>query len=223
MTSSSPSDYAGKRIFDLVLASIVIILTFPVVVVVSAMMFAKNDRPIAYISERMKTVHQGFDLIKFRTMRPVTEGQSDGGVSGGDKSARITKIGKLLRDKRLDELPQLINVIRGDISLVGPRPPLRIYTVLFPETYEEVLRSTPGVTGLASLVIHKFEERVLSEANTAEETHELYVTRCIPRKAKVDLIYQRRASVRTDLYILYLTAAKLVPLPGRRAKRMRGR
>ena len=157
----------------------------------------------------MKTPEQPFNLIKFRTMSHAPEDQNTG-VTGGDKASRITPIGRKLRRYRLDELPQLINVLRGDMSFVGPRPPLRQYTEKFPDLYGQVLRSRPGVTGLATLHYHRHEERLIASATTAEETETIYATRCVPRKAKLDLIYQRHASVCFDIVILWQTLAKVL-------------
>jgi lipopolysaccharide/colanic/teichoic acid biosynthesis glycosyltransferase len=140
-------------------------------------------------------------------MRPAA---IDSGVSGGDKAARITPAGGFLRRTRLDELPQLFNILKGDMSFVGPRPPLRRYVEACPETYAAVLRSRPGVTGLATLVFHRHEERFLAQCATPEETNRVYLRRCIPRKARLDLIYQRRQSLCLDLWILLRTLRGVV-------------
>jgi lipopolysaccharide/colanic/teichoic acid biosynthesis glycosyltransferase len=143
-------------------------------------------------------------------MRPAPAA-ADSGVSGGDKAARITALGRLLRRSRLDEIPQLWNVIRGDMSFVGPRPPLRQYVERFPDLYAQVLRSRPGITGLATLVYHGHEERLLARCATPEETDALYARACVPRKARLDLIYQRRRSLCWDLWLMMQTAGKVVP------------
>ncbi|MEM6824639.1 MAG: sugar transferase, partial [Pseudomonadota bacterium] len=148
---------ASKRAFDLVLAVVLGLLFLPVIGIIALAIWLRDGRPVFYVSERMKTPEEGFDLVKFRTMSFAA---ADSGVSGGDKSARITATGALLRGRRLDELPQLWNVIRGDISFVGPRPPLRQYVDRFPELYARVLASRPGITGLASLRYAAHEERL---------------------------------------------------------------
>jgi lipopolysaccharide/colanic/teichoic acid biosynthesis glycosyltransferase len=96
------------------------------------------------------------------------------------------------------------------MSFVGPRPPLRRYVEACPETYAAVLRSRPGVTGLATLVFHRHEERLLAQCATPEETNRVYLRRCIPRKARLDLIYQRRQSLCLDLWILLRTLRGVV-------------
>ncbi|MEM7710745.1 MAG: sugar transferase [Pseudomonadota bacterium] len=195
-----------KRVFDIFLALVLAVLLSPLLIGVALWMILRRDLPIFYVSERMKTVDTPFDLVKFRTMDPPGPDDANTGVSGGDKAARISPLGRVLRRYRLDELPQLWNVLKGDLSFVGPRPPLRQYTDRFPDLYAQVLRSKPGLTGLATLTIHRFEETALARARSVEETEAIYVRRCIPRKARVDLLYQRRAGVCFDIQILYRTA-----------------
>ena len=115
----------------------------------------------------MRSVDQGFRLLKFRTMHVAAD---SGGVSGGDKQTRITPMGRFLRRTRLDELPQLWNILRGDISFVGPRPPLRRYVDSHPDLYARVLACRPGVTGLATVIFHRTEERLLAPCKTPQET-----------------------------------------------------
>lgn len=197
----------GKRVFDLVLALLlgaVLLVPFTVLLVV---LLVKEGRPIFYVAERMKAPGQPFRLWKLRTM---TVARSDSGVSGGDKSARITSMGRFLRKTRLDEVPQLWNVIRGDMSFVGPRPPLRLYVERFPELYEQVLRSRPGITGLASLHFHAHEERILACCSSAAETDEVYSRRCVPRKATLDLIYQRHRSLCFDMALIAQTGKRVL-------------
>ncbi len=116
----------------------------------------------------------------------------------------------MLRRTRLDELPQLWNILRGDMSFVGPRPPLRMYVERFPGLYAQVLRSRPGVTGLATLVFHRREAELLRGCRSAEETDTVYVRRCVPVKARLDLIYQRRRNVCFDLAILGRTILRMM-------------
>jgi len=189
----------AKRAFDIVLALLLLVPLGLVMLVVAAVVLAVDGRPVLYGAERMQAPGRPFRLWKFRTMRREA---GDAGVSGGDKAARITRTGAVLRRRRLDELPQLFNILRGDLSFVGPRPPLRDYVERFPDLYARVLRSRPGVTGLASLMLHRREERLLSRCATPEETDRIYCRRCIPIKARIDLVYQRRRSLCLDLVIL---------------------
>jgi lipopolysaccharide/colanic/teichoic acid biosynthesis glycosyltransferase len=198
---------ASKRAFDLAIALVLAALLWPVLLLLISLLLVTEGRPVFYIAERMKTPDQSFGLVKLRTMRPAPPG-TDAGVTGGDKSARMSRLHRLLRRTRADELPQLWNVIRGDMSLVGPRPPLRLYVEAFPDLYARVLRSRPGITGLASLRYHATEERLLAACRTPAETDAVYRRRCVPRKAALDLIYQRRRTLCWDLMLVLETAAR---------------
>lgn len=193
----------AKRLFDVVVALVGGLFALPVIGIVAAVLLIREGRPLFYVSERMKTPTQGFGLVKFRSMR-VAPG-ADGGVTGRDKADRISPTHRVLRRTRLDELPQLWNVLRGDISLVGPRPPLRRYVEAFPDLYGRVLRSRPGITGLATLVFHAHEERLLATCETPAQTDDVYRRRCVPRKAALDLMYQRKRTLCFDLVLIWRT------------------
>ena len=196
----------GKRLFDIIFALALIgLLALPFLMLL-VIVLLKEGRPIFFVSERMKTVDQPFQLWKLRTMRSSTQ---NSGVSGGDKASRVTETGKILRKYRLDELPQLWNILRGDMSFVGPRPPLRQYVERFPALYRKVLASRPGVTGMATLVFHRHEEMLLAGCRTAEETDTVYVTRCIPRKARLDLIHAEHATFCSDIALILRTVKKV--------------
>ncbi|MCZ4352279.1 sugar transferase [Roseovarius aestuarii] len=191
-----------KRVFDLVIALILALVLLPVMGIVALIILIRDGGPVLYVSERMKSPDQAFALLKFRTMT-VQQGRS--GVTGGDKTASFTNTGPMLRRTRLDELPQVFNVLKGDISFVGPRPPLRSYVDRFPDIYREVLKSRPGITGLATIYFHQHEEHLLASCANAEETDRVYARRCIPRKARLDLMYQRRQSVCFDIELMVKT------------------
>lgn len=191
-----------KRLFDVFFATLLIVILSPLLLGLMIWLLIRQGWPLFYVAERMKTVDQPFNLWKLRTMTVV---EDDAGVSGGDKIERITPAGAWLRSKRLDELPQLLNILRGDLSFVGPRPPLRQYVEQFPELYGQVLENRPGVTGLASLAFHKHEGLLLSRCDTPEETDAVYIRSCVPRKARLDLIYQRHQSVCYDFDLVFQT------------------
>ena len=202
-----------KRFLDLVFAALLAVVLAPLLAGLLVWLWARQGRPLFYVAERMKGVDRPFHLWKLRTM---TVAGDDAGVSGGDKAGRITPAGAWLRRRRLDELPQLWNILRGDLSFVGPRPPLREYVERFPELYAEVLQSRPGVTGLASLVYHRHEEALLARCATPQETDAVYVRNCIPRKARLDLIYRRHQNVCFDFDLVFQTIGTLVARSGRR-------
>lgn len=198
-----------KRFLDVLAVLVLAIPLLPLGLLTALAILILDGRPVIYWSERMKTPTQSFKLAKFRSM---TVRSAESGVSGGDKASRITRTGRFIRRTRLDELPQLWNVLKGDISFVGPRPPLREYVERFPRIYAEVLKSRPGITGLATIVYHRHEELLLARSKTAAETDAIYARACVPRKAKLDLIYQRRRNLRFDFYLMLKTVFKRLPL-----------
>jgi len=195
-----------KRLFDLFFVTLLLGVLGPVLLGLLAWLWIKEGRPIFYVAERMKTPDQPFALWKLRTMTVVAE---DSGVSGGDKDQRITPTGAWLRAKRLDEFPQLWNILKGDLSFVGPRPPLREYVERYPALYARVLRSRPGVTGLASIVYHKHEAALLARCTTPAQTDALYTRVCVPSKAALDLIYQRHQNMCYDFDLVFQTIGNL--------------
>ncbi|MCB2116706.1 MAG: sugar transferase [Rhodobacteraceae bacterium] len=204
----------GKRLFDVLLALLLMVPLGALMILVALVLLVAQGRPLLYGAERMRSPDRPFTLWKFRTMRAAA---ADSGVSGGDKVARVTPLGRVLRRTRLDELPQLFNILAGDMSFVGPRPPLRQYVEAFPDLYAEVLRCRPGVTGLASLIYHRHEERLLAACESAEETDRVYRRRCVPAKARLDLIYRARRSPGLDLAVLALTARGVLRPSGNRS------
>ena len=196
----------AKRLLDLAVALLLLMVLWPVILLVALLLVWREGRPVLYVSERMRAPAEGFRLLKFRTMRAGAD--RAGGVTGGDKAQAMSGLHRLLRHTRADELPQLWNVLRGDRSLVGPRPPLRRYVEAFPEIYGQVLRSRPGITGLATLRFHAREERILAACATPESTEAAYRRRCVPRKARMDLMYQRRRTLCLDLRLIGETALR---------------
>lgn len=202
----------AKRRFDVGLAVALVLLLAPIIAVIAVVILLRDGRPVFYVSERMRDVDRPFQLWKFRTMRNASD---DAIASGGHKTDRITATGRVLRRTRLDELPQLWNILRGDMSFVGPRPPLRRYVELQPVLYGKVLRNRPGVTGLATLLYHKEEDRILARCQSAEETDRIYAARCVPRKAEIDLVYGRNWSLCLDVRLIVATVLRrLPPVPG---------
>lgn len=199
----------AKRQVDIILAlALAVILALPFGLLLLWLLLSEG-RPLFYVAERMRAPDRPFLLWKLRTMQVVPP---EIGVSGGDKATRITATGRFLRRSRLDEVPQLWNVLKGDMSFVGPRPPLRLYVERFPQLYAQVLRSRPGITGLATLVFHGHEERMLAKCHDAAETDAVYSRRCVPRKARIDLIYQRRRNLWMDFRLMAQTVARALKL-----------
>jgi len=191
-----------KRAFDIVLALILLVPLSVVMAIVAAVLLVTQGRPLFYVAPRMRAPGEQFNLLKFRTM---LREDGDCGATGAHKHWRITRVGRIMRRTRIDELPQLFNILRGDMSFVGPRPPLREYVERFPALYNQVLRNRPGVTGLATMIYHAHEDRIMARCATAAATEDAYYRRCLPTKLRLDLIYQRRRSLRVDLWIIWHT------------------
>ncbi len=195
-----------KRLMDIGLALLLGAILLPGILILALLVLIKDGRPVFYRSERMKRPDTPFMLWKFRTM---TEVANDSGVTAGYKAARVTKMGHWLRRHRLDELPQLYNILRGDMSFVGPRPPLRCYVDMHPALYARVLHNRPGVTGLATLYFHHREDHMLAACASADESEALYVRRCIPVKARLDLIWAKNQSLCYDARLIVETTLRV--------------
>ncbi|MDO5605714.1 MAG: sugar transferase [Paracoccus sp. (in: a-proteobacteria)] len=208
-----------KRVVDIVLALILLVLLAIPMAVVAFLLMVTQGRPVFYSGRRMKAPGQPFRQYKFRTMVLVDD---DGGATGAHKHWRITPLGRFLRRSRIDELPQLFNILIGDMSFVGPRPPLPEYVDRFPSLYAAVLKARPGVTGLATLIYHRHEDRIMARCKTAEETDRAYYARCLPTKLRIELVYRRAASPRLDMWIMWKTLLALIPGYDRPRKKRRG-
>lgn len=197
--------------FDRAFATLLLPLILPVLGLLYVLVVLAQGRPFIYASERMRDADTSFRLYKICTLRPPGFGDQEGAL-GGHLKHRITPLGACLRRLRLDELPQIFNVISGDIRFIGPRPPLRKHVEACPRRYRRLLASTrPGITGLATVMVHAREERLLSACRTAEETELVYQRRCLPIKLRLDLIYQRKRCLVLDFLVLWRTFARLLP------------
>ncbi len=192
----------SKRRFDLAFALLLALPVGLVCVAVAIVLLVAQGRPVFYRSERMRTCDAGFTLWKFRTMTPAA---GEPAVTGGQVAARITPIGRVLRRTRLDEFPQLWNVLLGEMSFVGPRPPLRAVVARHPEVYAGVLVFPPGITGLATVLYHRIEARKLSRCATQAEADEIYSGTCVGQKARLDRLYAARWGLGLDIAILWAT------------------
>lgn len=182
----------------------------PVLAGLYVVVILAQGRPFLYASERMRDPEQSFRLYKIRTMRP--DGSQPEGVLGGPNRLRVTSLGGFLRRTRLDELPQIFNVLKGDIGFIGPRPPLRDHVMACPRRYRRVLaRVRPGITGLSTVMVHGREERLLSRCRTAEDAEAVYRAHCLPLKLRLDQLYADKGGLALDLLILWRTFARLSP------------
>jgi lipopolysaccharide/colanic/teichoic acid biosynthesis glycosyltransferase len=201
----------ARRAADVALVLLLTPLALPLFLLLALLVRLIDGAPVLHVAERMRTPEHAFRLYKLRSMHPAPPGAAPAaGVLGGDRGGQVTALGRLLRRSRLDELPQLWNILRGDMGFVGPRPPERLYVERCPELYARVLQRRPGLTGLATLVFHSHEERLLAACRTAAETDAVYMRRCVPRKARLDLIWARRSTPCGDLWLLGRTFARVL-------------
>ncbi|RKS52648.1 lipopolysaccharide/colanic/teichoic acid biosynthesis glycosyltransferase [Paracoccus pantotrophus] len=208
----------SKRVFDITLALLALVPLSIVMAAFALILLVVQGRPIFYAAPRMAAPGRTFTHLKFRTM---LRQEGDFGVTGAHKAWRITPLGHFMRRTRIDELPQLFNILKGDMSFVGPRPTIREYVERYPAVYGQVLKSRPGVTGLATLIYHRHEDRILRRCKSAEATEAAYARRCLPTKLKIDLIYQRNRTLALDLWIIWRTV--LIVLYKDERPRRRGR
>jgi lipopolysaccharide/colanic/teichoic acid biosynthesis glycosyltransferase len=207
----------GKRSMDLLASTAGLIFAFPLIAAIGALIVLSSGRPMFFRQWRLGRDGQKFQLLKFRTMAATAITNELGVTRGGD--TRITPVGRWLRKWKLDELPQLLNVIRGEMTLVGPRPDLEEFWVLASANDKAVLVLTPGITGAASLAF--CDEEQLLAAVPPGRLIGFYVEELLPQKARLDLDYAGRATFGSDCDILLRTL--FLPLTRRRAPEVRAR
>lgn len=193
----------SKRIFDIVLALAGLLFLSPLLLLVALLIKRDSPGPIFFKQERMGKGFQPFLIHKFRTM--VRDAPRRGGPITFGADPRVTTVGWVLRRTKIDELPQLINVLRGEMSLVGPRPEVRPYVERFRADYEEILRVLPGITDLASLK-YRAETEVLGRSENPEKE---YIERILPEKIQLAKEYVRRSSFFFDITLILKTLWKL--------------
>lgn len=195
-----------KRIFDILISSIGVIFLMLIFLLISILIKLDSEGKIFYFQERIGEDAKPFRLMKFRTM--YSNSDKKGLLTVGMRDSRITRIGYYLRKYKLDELPQLINVLIGDMSLVGPRPEVRKYVNQYSEEDLIVLSVRPGITDYASL---KFinENELLSMSENPEET---YIKEILPIKLKLNKQYLKEHNIWIDLKIMFETVIKIIDL-----------
>jgi lipopolysaccharide/colanic/teichoic acid biosynthesis glycosyltransferase len=192
---------AGKRLLDLAVAAFVLALFFPVLVIVAAAIKLDSRGPVFYRCRRVGFRGAELAMLKFRKMHDSAAGVA---LTLAD-DARFTRVGRLLAKTKLDELPQLWNVLKGEMTLVGPRPEDPEFVELRREDYAVILSVKPGVTGLCQLAFAKE-----SEIHDSEDRVGSYVTRLLPQKAALDRLYVERRSFFMDFEILGWTAVAVL-------------
>lgn len=192
------------RFFDLIISLALIIILFPFFIVIGILVNISSNGPIFFLQKRVGLNNVDFTLFKFRTMYLDSDKTSLLTVGGKDK--RITPIGYFLRNYKIDELPQLINVLIGQMSLVGPRPEVRKYVNMYDDSEKEVLSIKPGITDWASIIFRNENELMKKSSNP-----ELYyVDVILPQKIELNNIYVRRKNLVEYFKILFVTILKII-------------
>ncbi|MHB8259521.1 MAG: sugar transferase [Bacteroidia bacterium] len=192
-----------KRTFDIVCSLIGIILLLPFFILIAFLISIDSRGGVFFRQVRVGKNNKDFFLLKFRTMK--TDADKQGLLTVGSHDSRVTRMGYHLRKYKLDELPQLINVLLGSMSLVGPRPEVRKYVNVYTPQQRQVLNVKPGITDYASIE-YANENELLAKATNPEQT---YLTEIMPHKLLLNLKYIQQQSFTTDLKIILKTLVKI--------------
>jgi lipopolysaccharide/colanic/teichoic acid biosynthesis glycosyltransferase len=195
------ADRAAKRAFDLVLAALMLTIAAPIVIGCAVAIKLESHGPVFYRARRAGRNGRDLHVLKFRKMFDGASGHA----LTGDEDPRFTRIGRFLARTKLDEVPQLWNVLRGQMSLVGPRPEDPGFVALHEDAYREILTVRPGVTGLCQLAFAK-EAEILDPDDRLGH----YVDRILPQKVALDVLYARGRTFAGDLRILVWTVLPVV-------------
>jgi len=192
-----------KRIFDLFFSILGLILLLPFFLIIAILIKLDSKGTIFYLQERIGKNGIPFKIFKFRTM--VEDADKKGLLSLGKKDNRITRVGRFLRKTKFDELPQLINVLKGDMSFVGPRPEVKKYTDLYTDKQRKILEVRPGITDYASLK-YIDEEQILGDSTNPEKT---YVEKIMQDKININLEYLQNRNLLQDIKLIFETVFKM--------------
>ena len=197
-----------KRILDICGSLVLTIILSPVMLVIAALIKAEDGGPVFFRQERVTTYGRVFSIFKFRTM--IVDADKKGPLVTGKKDSRITKVGGKLRHLRLDELPQVLNILTGDMSFVGTRPEVKKYVDQYTDEMQATLLLPAGVTSLASIAFKDEDELIAKYTAQGESTDEAYVKHILPKKMKYNLDYLRKAGVLGDLKIMVKTVLEVI-------------
>lgn len=193
-----------KRSFDLILALLGLITIVPLLILIAIIIKIDSKGPILFIQNRVGKNNKNFNIFKFRTMYTKSEGK--GLLTIGNRDSRVTKIGYFLRRYKIDEFPQLLNVLLGDMSFVGPRPELRYYVDFYKKEDLIILSVRPGITGLASLE-YRNEVELLKNAKNPEK---YYINTIIPDKLSYNKTYIKNRNFFFDLKLILKTIVRVL-------------
>ena len=194
-----------KRLFDIVFSLIGLILSLPLFIYIAIRIKLDSEGPVFYKGKRIGRHGKPFGAYKFRTMY-VDADKISSSPSSGDDDPRITKFGKSIRTSKFNELPQLINVLKGEMSFVGPRPEVEYYVNMFTEEEKAILDVRPGITDYASIKFHN-EGEILAGSPDPDKAYEELIR---PEKLRLQLKYVKNHSIWIDLKILFKTLTTLI-------------
>ena len=192
-----------KRIFDITLSLFGLIILLPFMLIIAILIKIDSKGPVFFKQIRVTKNGKEFKIFKYRTMRVGSDKYSQ--ITVG-KDGRITKIGSFLRKYKLDEIPQLINVLIGDMSLVGPRPEVPKYVALYTDEQKEILKVRAGITDYASIEFSDENDLLASE----EDPEKAYIEKIMPKKIELNKKYLSEVSILTDIKIILLTIKKIL-------------
>lgn len=191
-----------KRTFDIVFSLLGVVLALPLFLIISILILMDSPGRILFRQRRVGQDGKLFNILKFRTMSHSDKGS----LLTLAEDDRITKVGRFLRKTKLDELPQLLNVLKGDMSFVGPRPEVPYFVAKYTDSQREILKAKPGITDLASIE-YRDESELFSEDVDAES---FYVEQIMPKKIELNKEYLKNMSLKTDVGIILKTLKVII-------------
>lgn len=193
-----------KRLFDIFVSLIILFIFLPFGLIISILIAVGSKGGVFYTQQRIGRYGKSFGLLKFRTMRPDSD--KSGKLTVGMRDPRITRVGYFLRKFKLDEFPQFINVLMGQMSIVGPRPEVEEYVKHYSDEQRKILSVKPGITDYASIEYFN-ENELLGNSNNPQKT---YIEDIMPAKLKLNEKYLENPGLSTDLKIMWLTFKKII-------------
>lgn len=199
-----------KRFLDFIGSLILLILLSPILIILAILIKIDSKGPVFYRQERVTTNGKIFKIFKFRTM--IQDADKRGALITGKQDSRITRIGNKIRKSRLDELPQLINILKGEMSFVGTRPEVKKYVDMYTDEMKATLLMPAGVTSMASIKFKDEDEIISKQTKSGKTVEETYVNDILPEKMKWNLEYIKKFSILEDLKICIETIGKVVKI-----------
>jgi len=197
----------SKRLFDFIISAVLLIIFLPIFLIIGILIKIDSKGPVFYRQERITTYGKKFRIFKFRTM--VQDADKKGSLVTIGKDSRITRVGNKIRKCRLDELPQVINILLGDMSFVGTRPEVKKYVDMYTDEMKATLLMPAGVTSTASIEF-KDEDNIISEyLNEGEKVDDIYRDRILPEKMKWNLEYIKKFNILEDIKVCINTVVKV--------------